>query len=97
MEASNGRKRLSVKGHVEILGGDENVLYSDCGSYFTASNIYQKSSTIHIKQVNLGQPWWCSGLVLPAAQGVILETLAWSLLLPLPVSLPLSVCVSMNE
>ena len=41
---------------------------------------------------------WC----LPLAQGVILETLdriphrapgAWSLLLPLPMSLPLSLCV----
>ena len=46
-----------------------------------------------------GQPGWLSGLVPPSAQGVILETWdrvglpAWSLLLPLPVSLPLSVCV----
>ena len=24
----------------------------------------------------LGQPWWCSGLAPPTAQGVILETLA---------------------
>ena len=42
-----------------------------------------------------GQPQWCSGLEPPAAWGVILETRdrdplpAWSLLLPLPVSLPL--------
>ena len=40
---------------------------------------------------------------LPSAQGVILESpdeshirlLAWSLLLPLPMSLPLSLCVSL--
>ena len=49
-----------------------------------------------------GQPGWLSGLALPSAQGVILETwdqvprqvLAWSLLLPLPVPLPLSLSVS---
>ena len=51
-----------------------------------------------------GQPRWRSGLAPPAAQGMILET--WdrvphralcmvpaSLLLPLPVSLPLSLCL----
>ena len=55
-----------------------------------------------------GQPGWLSGLVPPSAQGVILETWilktveieshvrlsAWSLLVPLPVSLPLSLCLS---
>ena len=49
-----------------------------------------------------GQPQWHSGLAPPAVQGVILETLdeshvrlpVRSLLLPLPVSLPLSLCVS---
>ena len=55
-----------------------------------------------IRKFTLGQPRWLSGLAPPAAQGVTLETrieshirlLAWSLLLPLPVSLPLSLCVS---
>lgn len=47
------RRGLSVKGYEGILGGDENVLYCDCGGYFTALNIYQKSSTIHIKLVYL--------------------------------------------
>ena len=47
---------------------------------------------------------WLSSLAPPSAQGVILETwdrvprqapcMEWSLLLPLPVSLPLSLCVS---
>ena len=48
-----------------------------------------------------GSPSGTVGLGLPAAQGVILETgdrvpcqaPAWSLLLPLPVSLPLSLSV----
>ena len=60
-------------------------------------------SSILIKKMKEGQPWWCSGLALPAAWGVILGTgieshmglSAWSLLLPLPVSLPLlCVCLS---
>ena len=46
----------------------------------------------------------CGPLCAPSAQGVILETWdrvhvrlpAWSLLLPLPVSLPLCVCVSLS-
>ena len=50
------------------------------------------------KKGSRGQPRWRSGLASPAARGVILETRdeshiglpAWSLLLPLPVSLPLS-------
>ena len=55
------------------------------------------------KTLEAGQPGWLSGLAPPSAQGLILETpgikshvglLAWSLLLPLPVSLPLSVCLS---
>ena len=51
-----------------------------------------------------GQTGWLSGLALPSAQGVVLETwdgvlrqapyMEWSLLLPLPVSVPLSVCLS---
>lgn len=52
---------------------------------------------VQIKKL-LGQPRWRSSLAPPAARGVILETQmeshirlpAWSLLLPLPVSLPLS-------
>ena len=48
-----------------------------------------------------GRPRWLSGLVPPSAQGMILKTLdessiglpAGSLLLPLLVSLPLSVCL----
>ena len=52
-----------------------------------------------------GQPRWLSGLALPSAQGVILETWieshirlpAWSLLLPLPVSLSLSLCLCLYE
>ena len=53
-------------------------------------------------KVVVGQPWWLSSLASPSAQGVILETRdrvpcqapgAWSLLLPLPVSLPLSLSV----
>ena len=51
---------------------------------------------------SVGQPGWLSGLVPPSAQGLILETgieshirlPAWSLLLPLPVSLPLSVSLT---
>ena len=51
-----------------------------------------------INKVN-EQPPWLSGLAPPSAQGVIPETWdlpAWSLLLPLPVSLPfsLSLCVT---
>ena len=50
----------------------------------------------------VGQPRWPRGLAPPSAQGVILETRdqshvglpAWSLLLPLPVSLPLSLSMS---
>ena len=57
-----------------------------------------------LKKEVVGQPWWRSGLAPPAAQGVILETLdeshvglsAWSLLLPLLVSLPLSMSL-MNK
>ena len=52
-----------------------------------------------------GQPGWLGGLVSPLPQGVILGSWgpgieshvglpAWSLLLPLPVSLPLSLCLS---
>ena len=54
-----------------------------------------------------GKTGWLSGLAPPSTQGLILETQdqvphvrlpAWSLLLPLPVSLPLSVCLSwINE
>ena len=29
----------------------------------------------YIEKLEMGQPWWCSGLAPPAAQGVILETL----------------------
>ena len=53
----------------------------------------------------LGQPGWLSGLGPPSAQGVNLETrdrgphqahcMEWSLLLPLPVSLPLSLSMSL--
>ena len=58
----------------------------------------------YLKMV-LGQPRWRSGLAPPAAQGVILETLdrvpvrlsAWRLLLPLPVSLPLSLSLCLHE
>ena len=43
--------------------------------------------------MTVGQPWWLSGLVPPSAQGMIPESYvrlpAWSLLLPLPMSLPL--------
>ena len=56
------------------------------------------------KRLDVGRPRWLSGLAPPSAQGLILETQdrvphlapAWSLLLPLPVSLPLSLplCVS---
>ena len=57
-----------------------------------------------VKHLPSGQPRWRSGLAPPAAQGLILETLdeshvglsVWSLLLPLPVSLPLSVSL-MNK
>ena len=53
----------------------------------------------------LGQPGWLNGLALPSVQGLILETRgrvprrapAWSLLLPLPMSLPLPLCVSNNK
>ena len=58
---------------------------------------------ISLINISTGQPRWLSGLVLPSAQGLILETWeshlglpAWSLLLPLPVSLPLSVSVSLS-
>ena len=52
----------------------------------------------------MGQPRCLSGLALPSAQGVILETRdpgdiglpAWSLLLPLPVSLPLSLSLCLS-
>ena len=63
-----------------------------CGSHFA---IYT-----HIKAL-CGIPGWRSGLAPPSAQGAILETRnriprwapsAWSLLLSLPVSLPLSFC-----
>ena len=62
-------------------------------------NIYE--SLGHKNHIR-GQPGWLSGLVPPSAQGVILETgieshvrlPAWSLLLPLPVSLPLSLYLS---
>ena len=51
----------------------------------------------------VGQPRWRSGLAPRAAWGVILETQieshvrlpAWSLLLPLPVTLPLSLSLSL--
>uniref|UniRef100_A0A8I3N9E9 Histidine triad nucleotide binding protein 1 n=1 Tax=Canis lupus familiaris TaxID=9615 RepID=A0A8I3N9E9_CANLF len=51
-----------------------------------------------------GQPGWLSGLTPPLVQGVILETgikshiwlPAWSLLLPLPVSLPLSLSLCLS-
>ena len=53
-----------------------------------------------------GQPGWLSGLAPPSAQGVILETPrdprdpmsgspAWCLLLPLPMSLPVSLSLSL--
>ena len=50
----------------------------------------------------LGQPGWLRGLAPPSAQGVILETrnrvprqaLCMEPASPLPVSLPLSLCVS---
>ena len=52
--------------------------------------------------LNIGKPEWLSGLAPPSAQGMVLETRdqvphrlpAWSLLLPLPVSLPLSLSIS---
>ena len=55
-----------------------------------------------LKTQSLGQPRWLSGLALPSARGLILKTRIeshvglpmWSLLLPLPVSLPLPLCVS---
>ena len=53
----------------------------------------------------LGQPGWLSRLELPSAQDVVLETwdlvprqapcTEWSLLLPLPVSVPLSFSLSL--
>ena len=49
----------------------------------------------------IGQPGWLSGLVPPSAQGgrprieSHVRLPAWSLLLPLPVSLFLSLCVSL--
>ena len=55
--------------------------------------------SVFIKLINKwGQPGWLSGLAPPSVQGLILESWdrvprpapAWSLLLPLPVSLPLS-------
>ena len=56
------------------------------------------SASLLNKRNYLGSPGWLSCLTLPAAWGMILETQdgvpsrvpAWSLLLPLPVSLPLS-------
>ena len=43
------------------------------------------------KEITIGQPGWLSGLAPPSAQGMILESHvglpAWSLLLPLPLSL----------
>ena len=64
-------------------------------------------SEIRYKNMNMGQPRWLSGLALPSAQGVILKTgnrvpyrdvgrPAWSLLLPLPVSLPFSLSLSLS-
>ena len=29
----------------------------------------------HVKELELGQPWWLRGLAMPSAQGLILETL----------------------
>ena len=56
-----------------------------------------------IKTPPTRQRGWLSSLALPSVQGLIQETqdrvprlaCAWSLLLPLPVSLPLSLCVSL--
>ena len=65
------------------------------------------ASLINEKREKTEQPWWCGGLVPPAAQGVIwrpwieshVGLSAWSLLLPLPLSLPLSLslCISLNK
>ena len=58
-----------------------------------------------IETLTLGQPGWLSSLAPPSAQGLILETRdrvprqapgAWSLLLPLPVSLPLFLSLSVT-
>ena len=55
--------------------------------------------------IDLGQLWWLSGLVPPSAQGVILETRdrvphgapCVEPASPLPVSLPLSLCVYLMD
>ena len=64
--------------------------------------ISRKGDAITFQKV--GQPWWLNGLVLPAAQGVILESRDRVLrgapciepASPLPVSLPFNLSVS-NE
>ena len=87
--------------HEGILG-DWLVKESRCQNMEDFECQAQVRDTVRDKHIfflnTLGQPWWLSGLAPPSAQGVILETRieshiglpAWSLLLPLPVSLPLS-------
>ena len=70
--------------------------------YSQSATCIKKKQKTKNKQTNkkTGQPGWLSSLAPPLAQGLILETQdgvwlpAWSLLLPLPVSLPLSLCLS---
>ena len=62
------------------------------------------SRKLQWKTLVTGQPGWLSGLALPSAQGLILETRdwvpvglpAWSLLVPLPVSLCLCLSASLS-
>ena len=64
----------------------------------------KRNSSLKVKGLDSGSPRWLSGLAPPSAQGVVLEILdrvprqapcmEWSLLLPLPVSVPLSLSLS---
>ena len=55
----------------EIILNDKESTKSEESQGLDGSELHRISGS---KTPGAGQPWWCRGLVLPAAQSVILET-----------------------
>ena len=81
---------------------EEENINIECGKARKTMEMIGFGDSVRINDVR--QPWWPSGLALPSARSVILDTgieshvglPTWSLLLPLPVSLPLSLSFSLS-